>query len=276
MKLKIAVDSGSNYRKIDNINYSIAPLSIHTDECEFNDTHDLIIDDMLEYLEHTKLSSHSSCPGIHEWMKCFEGSDNIIAITLAGALSGCFNACQAAASQYKDEHPNVNIYPLDTHSIGPVEKLCVEYVIEHSDIEDFDELTQALTNYCFEHTKIGFCLKSLKNLANNGRINSTVAQIATALGIHIIGDFSPEGELVPQHKTRGDKKSMQTLYKDMLGNGYNGQKLRIDHCKALDTANMLAAFVKADYPAADIHIEETTGLCSFYAERGGIVIGYEI
>ena len=37
----------------------------------------------------------------------------------------------------------------------------------------------------------------------------------------------------------------------------------------------LAAIIRRDYPDAEITCELTTGLCSFYAEQGGMIIGYE-
>ncbi len=273
--MKISIDSASNYRTIEGIDFSIAPLSINTDEREFVDDETFIAEEMLTYLEHTKLSSRSSCPSIDTWIKSFGDADEVIVIALASALSGSYNSAVMAANQWKEDHPDSKIFALDTTSIGPVEKLCVEYIIENKDKMSFDELTKNLDEYCHKNLKIGYSLKSLKNLANNGRINPTVAKIAQTLKIQIVGDFSDEGLLVPKDKVRGGKKAVETLYKNMKEAGYKGGKLRIDHVLALEAATALEALVRTDFPDADIVIDETTALCSFYAQRGGLVIGYE-
>ena len=40
-------------------------------------------------------------------------------------------------------------------------------------------------------------------------------------------------------------------------------------------ANLLKEKALADFPEAKIFIEPTGALCSFYAERGGLIIGFE-
>ena len=42
-----------------------------------------------------------------------------------------------------------------------------------------------------------------------------------------------------------------------------------------ENANAFKAAVPAKYPNANFVIEHTTGLCSFYAEAGGLMIGFE-
>ena len=42
-----------------------------------------------------------------------------------------------------------------------------------------------------------------------------------------------------------------------------------------ENANDFKAAVPAKYPNANFVIEHTTGLCSFYAEAGGLIIGFE-
>ena len=54
-----------------------------------------------------------------------------------------------------------------------------------------------------------------------------------------------------------------------------GGKVRISCCCNDDAARQLEALIRAEYPDADIACEETTALCSFYAEEGGMIVGYE-
>ena len=56
---------------------------------------------------------------------------------------------------------------------------------------------------------------------------------------------------------------------------YDGAQLRIAHCFAETQAQDLANATLAQFPNARITIEPTTALCSFYAESGGMMIGFE-
>ena len=120
-----------------------------------------------------------------------------------------------------------------------------------------------------------FALQSLNNLARNGRVNAAVAKIAGVLGIWIVGRGSDEGTLQQEHKCRGEKRAVEAVYKDMKSRGYAGGRVRLSNCLNDGAAGQLTAMIRADFPEADIFCEQTTGLCSFYAEQGGMIVGYE-
>ena len=85
------------------------------------------------------------------------------------------------------------------------------------------------------------------------------------------------GELIleQKEKARGEKKAMAAIQKIMSELNYNGGKVIIDHCFNEKDANKLKELIIAAYPNADVRIEETRGLCSFYAEVGGLMVGFE-
>ena len=57
--------------------------------------------------------------------------------------------------------------------------------------------------------------------------------------------------------------------------GYRGGKVIIDHCLNEEAALQLKELLKREFSSADIRIGKTGGLCSFYAERGGLLVGFE-
>ena len=57
--------------------------------------------------------------------------------------------------------------------------------------------------------------------------------------------------------------------------GYAGGKLRIAHCRNEKAASELKTALLAQFKNADISIGKTGALCSFYAEEGGMIIGFE-
>jgi len=58
--------------------------------------------------------------------------------------------------------------------------------------------------------------------------------------------------------------------------GYRGGKLIIDHCFNEKAANALKEMTLSEFPDAEVVIAPTGGLCSFYAEKGGLMIGFEV
>ena len=51
--------------------------------------------------------------------------------------------------------------------------------------------------------------------------------------------------------------------------------MRIAHCKNPDAAQKLRDMILAEAPDVDITVSECGGLCGFYAERGGLLVGFE-
>ena len=126
-----------------------------------------------------------------------------------------------------------------------------------------------------KHTHLLFTLRSLNNLARNGRVSPAVAKLAGVLGIVVVGKASDEGTLQQMHKCRGEKRAIETLYKEMKEHGYAGGKVRIGQNFNPAGAQQLADMIHTEYPQADIQIELSSALCMFYAEQGGLMVGYE-
>ena len=57
--------------------------------------------------------------------------------------------------------------------------------------------------------------------------------------------------------------------------GFKGGKVRIDHCLNLEGAQQLKNLILSKFPSADVIIGECRALCSYYAERGGLLVGFE-
>ena len=138
----------------------------------------------------------------------------------------------------------------------------------------FEEICENIQEYQ-QHTGLMFMLESMQNLANNGRVSKIVAKAAGILGIRAVGRASDVGTLEPMDKCRGEKKAILALADHMVAMGYEGGKMRISHCLNPAAAETLKANILAAYPQADVQIRPTGGLCSFYAEKGGLLIGFE-
>ena len=275
MGYKIISDSSSNILDIDGIAFESVPLKIITDEREYIDNDEQTVNEMISDLARYKGTSKTSCPNVDDWKKAFCGADNIFCVTITSNLSGSFNAASLALNDYLAEFPEKKGYVIDTLSTGPENALIIEKIKEL--IEKgltFDEIKEQIIDYN-KNTHLIFCLDSLRNLANNGRVSTAVAKISGILGIRVVGKASDDGVLEIVGKAKGSKKALTEIFKNMIQHGYSGGKVRIHHCQNENAAQSLSSMIKEDFPDAEIIIRKTGALCSFYAESGGLLVGFE-
>ncbi len=276
MKIKIVADSASNLLEMKDIAFQSVPLVVSTDEKEFIDNVQLDVEAMADYLKAYKGKSRSACPGVGDYLKVYEGYDVIYVVTIISKLSGSYNAAMIAAQQYEEENPGKKVFVLDSYSAGPEMKLHLlklrELILQG---KDFSTISKEIQAYKDQHTSLVFCLESMNNLANNGRVNPAVAKVASILGIRVIGDVDENG-LHPTDKVRGEKKATMTIFSNMKRLGYKGGRLLIDHCYNEKAAADLKMTTLEEFSAAEVIIGKTRGLCTYYAEKGGLMIGFEV
>ena len=251
------------------------PLKIITAEKEYVDDHTLSVEQMVSDLEAYKGRSSSSCPNTADWLEAFEGAEHIFCITITSGLSGSCNSACAARVEYEDQYPERKVFVIDSLSTGPEMVLIVEKLQEliasgHS----FEEICTSITEYQ-KHTGLIFMLESMKNLANNGRVSPIVAKLAGMLGIRVIGKASDEGTLEQLEKCRGEAKALPAIVEQMKTLGFVGGKVKIAHCLNPEAADRLKSLISAQFAESEIEITPCRGLCSFYAKRGGLLIGFE-
>ena len=275
MKYKIVMDSAGDIRELGGIDFADVPMKIIAGDNEFTDDPSLDVDGMIDFLSKYKGKVSSACPGVGDFTDSFGDAENIFVITITSGLSGSYNSAMVAAETYKSEHPDRNIYVVDSLSAGPEMLLLAEKIRDLiARGFEFEEIVTKIEEYK-KSTALLFSLESLHNFANNGRVSPAVAKIVGILGITLIGKASEQGTLEPINKVRGNKKVLPTLIKQLREMGYRGGKLRIAHCRNLQSPSDLKTELLARFPGADIEIRSTNGLCSFYAEQGGFLIGFE-
>lgn len=272
--MNIISDSSSNLLSFDGTNYSTVPLKIISDSKEYIDNAQLDVEKMVNEMSESKEKFSTSCPNAYEWGEAYKGKDDVFAITITSKLSGSYAAASAAAEEFKEENPEKNIYVIDSLSTGPEMQLIIEKLAElKAKGLPFKSIKENIINY-MQKTNLIFSLESLRNLAKNGRVSGTVAKLAGVLGIRIVGK-ADEGVLNPLHKCRGEKKTLETLKNVMLDAGFKGGKVRISHCLNPQSAAELKESILRLFPKTDIKINLCTALCSFYAEKGGLLVGFE-
>lgn len=276
MNFKIVSDSSADLRTLADVPFASAPLKISTDVKEYVDNENLNVIEMLSDLATYNGRSRSSCPSSGEYLDAFGSTENVFCITITSGLSGSFNAANVAATQFKENYPENNIHVIDSLSTGPENALLIyklrELILEG---KDFETVKAEITEY-HNHTRLIFALENMHNLANNGRVSPIVAKMAGLLGIRAIGRASEQGTLEMICKSRGPINTAIDILNNMIGDGYKGGKVRIHHANNETAANLLRTKILEKFPAAQIEIDIAGGLCSFYAEQGGLLVGFEI
>jgi len=273
MNFKIVADSAANRYTLNDIPFSYAPLKIIADQ-EYVDDEHLDVYQMAQNIKNYNGRSTTSCPNSAEWEAAFADAQYIFGVAITSQLSGSYNAGVLAANEYMEKYPERKVHIIDSLSTGPEMKMIVDKL--HDLILEglsFEEIKEQITEY-MKHTYLLFSLESVANLAKNGRVNPAVALAVNALGIRIIGD-AEGGKLNQRNKCRGEKKGLATLYSNMKEKGFTGKKVYIGHNFNETGANRLKEMILADYPECVIDMQTNHGLNCFYAELGGILVGFE-
>lgn len=274
-KIKIVADSSANLLTLKHIDFASAPLKVITAENEFVDDATLDLSAMVDYFSQYKGKSKTSCPNPGDWIDAFGDAADVFCVAITSGLSGSYNAACIAKQMYEAEHEGARVYVVDSLSAGPELTLLTEKLEQMiMDGMDFDEICQAIENYK-QNTGLLFMLESLNNFAANGRVSPAVAKIAGVLGIRIVGKASDQGTLEPTDKCRGEAKSLATILARLKEHGLSSGKVQIAHCRNEQAAQKLKDMIQSEIPGAAVSIGENRGLCSYYAEIGGLLVGYE-
>ena len=274
MNYKIVSDSSANILSLEDPHFVSVSMKVRAEK-EYLDDMKLDLAGMVDDLKKHNGPSGSSCPSVGEWLDAFGDADTVFVTTISKNLSGSYNSALQAADTYMEEHPGKKVYVLDSLAAGPQQAFIIDKLLELTAQGLDPETVKEKTLEYHNHTHILFCLESMMNLARNGRVPMAVAKIGGMLGIRVCGDVKG-GLITPVHKLRGGKKATEILVEMMKERGfYDGAQLRIAHCFGEMQAKALADAVLAQFPNARIRLEPTTALCSFYAEAGGLMIGFE-
>ena len=276
MLFKVVSDSAINIRNAKgSVPFASVPLKIHAGDKEYIDDDALDVQAMAGYMESYKGKSSTACPGVEDYLQAFGDADRVICITITSGLSGSYNAANVAKQEYESTYPDRKVFVVDSLSAGPEMELIADKAQElFQQGKSYEEICSQIMDYK-EKTGLMFSLECLNNLANNGRVSSVVAKIAGVLGIRIVGRASLQGDLEPMDKCRGEKKALAAILKRMKEIGYSGGRVLIDHCFNPDAARQLKEMISKEFGSAKISIGETGGLCTFYAEKGGLMVGFE-
>ncbi len=274
-EVKIVADSSADMISIEDISFSQAAMKIITADREFVDNEELDIAEMVTFLSRYKGKSSSSCPNTSDWIEAFGDAKYVFCVPITATLSGSYNSAVMAKKDYEEKYPDRRVFVLNTLTAGP-EMTLMAHKLRDLILEglDFDSVCEQIERY-MQSTGLLFMLASLKNFANNGRVSPIVAKAVGLLGIRLVGKASDKGDLQPLDKCRGEKSALKTIIGHLKEAGLKTGRVMIGHCFNKSAADDLKSMIKKEFAEAKVEIHKLHGLCSFYAEKGGLLVGFE-
>lgn len=276
---RIIADSSCDLTGLDHISPDIlfgrAPLRIIVDDVEYVDTYDLDTRAMIDAVYGFKGKTGSACPSPEEYAELCRDVDEAYIVTISSNLSGSYNSAVLARDLVLAEFPEKKIHVFDTLSAGPELSLIVEKIARlASSGLAFEDVVAQVQEY-MTHTALLFQLNSLENLTKNGRVSKMAGMTAKLLGIRMIGIASAVGTVEPLHKSRGTEKTYSLVLQEMRERGFSGGRVVLGHAFQPAGAEMMRQMILKEFPTADITVMPLSGLCCYYAEEGGLLVGFE-
>lgn len=280
MSWAIIADSSCNLRdytpQAPDTLYAYAPLKINVGGTEFADDADLDVAELNRLVAEEKSASSSACPSAGEWAELFRSAENVIAITISANLSGSYEAASMARDLVQEEGGH-RIHLVNSRAAGgKLEMLVIlldRYLTVHPEAT-FAEAC-AYIDGIEQCSTVLFSLSSYENLTKSGRMPKMAGILANKLNIRVLGTASEEGTIKIVAPTRGQKKMVAKVVQSMEADGYKGGLVCMDHVDNEAGCQEIAAAITAKWPEAEVMVMPCGGLCSYYAEAKGIIIGYD-
>lgn len=276
MEYKIVADSSCDLNDEIKSKYSIGlvALNIDVEGRSFIDDENLDTKELIKAMKESKTGMKTSSPSPNDFIKEYEGEENIFVVTISSMLSSTYNSAVLAKDMIL-ENTDKLIHVFDSKSASVGETLVSLKIFEM--IEEklkFEDIIASVNKYISEMETF-FILENLDNLIKAGRMNKVVGQIASALNIKpIMGANNGEIELID--KVRGTKRAFNRLI-DIIGEkaeNIEEKILGIAHCNAEEKALDLKKDIEDRYNFKDIIVVETHGLTTAYADDGGIIVAF--
>ena len=241
----------------DRVDFTTIPFTIRIGGTEYIDNENIPVEEMIEANETHAEIAQTACPSPEDWREKFAAPGPVIAFTISSALSGSYNSACAAKTMMQEEDPGKQIAVIDSKATGPEEAMLIwkarNLILEG---REFDAIEREL-NETAEKIHTSFALASYHNL-----------------GFWGIGIGNEQGEIAMRGRARGSRSMIRFLTEELQKVGLAGKQIVISHCMNEKDARDLMSALLAVFPDVKVLVQPTRGLDSFYAERGGLIVGY--
>jgi DegV family protein with EDD domain len=187
----------------------------------------------------------TSQPSVGDFLAVFEplaqAGRDIVAVHLAGGLSGTVESARQAAAQITEQHPGRRVEVVDSRTacggLGMVVEAAARAAAAGGDVD----AVRAAAQEGSEHSRIWFAVDTLEFLRRGGRIGAAQAWLGGALRIKPI--LTVRGEITPIERVRTSGRAQQRMreFLDEL-HGAGVQRWVVQHIQAPDEAAALVDY----------------------------------
>ncbi len=240
----------------------VIPHYYSVDEEVYGDGKEMTVREFYDAMRaQKKAATMASNPAVilEKFTEIAKSGRDILHISFSSALSGGYSNIVAGAREVMDENPGMNIRVVDTLSVSMAEgilmKAALDMRAEGKSMEEAADAVEALV----PHLCVQFTVDDLNHLYRGGRLSKTTAIFGTLANIKPILYIDDAGKLVALDKTRGRKKSLNLLVKNMserLGSFKDKQKfIGVVHGDCREDADYVADLIRSELGYENIIIQ---------------------
>ena len=212
MSVKIIIDSASDIKVAfaQQQNLGFAPLRTILAGTEYRDGIDIVPDEFFEKLEANKEVARTSQVNVAEFAAMFEeavgAGDDVLVITISGALSGTYQSAVIAANDYPGR-----VFVVDSLSATAGEQVLLAHALKLREAGKTAAEIFAELDVIRKKARLFVRVETLEYLKRGGRISKTSAAIGGVLNIMPILTLDGEGKIETVGKARGIKMSHKMM-----------------------------------------------------------------
>ena len=277
MSYKIIGDSCTDLpeEKYSDSHYTIVPLTILFGQDEIPDDETLDQGTLLEKMREWPDAPKTACPSPAQYMDRFDDDADNYVVTLSGNLSGSYNAAVQALDLYKQEggKGNVHIFNSRSASSGQAQiAMLVQDLAEKGFA--FDEVVAKVESYISRMQTL-FVLENLENLRKNGRLTKMQSIVTGALRVKLLCAATREGEIEKLTQGLTVRQTLVKMVNRIAEDAEHvGRRLVLSHCNCRERAEYVRDMIRERCNFSEIHIVNTNGIATVYANDGGIIAAY--
>ena len=252
------------------------PLTIRVGNTEFRDDERLNTQQLVDAMAACATASTTACPSPAEYLAAYEAVEgDIYVVTLSALLSGSHNSAWQAAQLFREDHPERNIHVFNSCSASAGEThIALTIAKLAGGGTPFSKVVAEMERRIARMNTL-FVLENLDTLRKAGRLTRVQSLVTGALRVKLVMGSTPEGEITRHGQALSINQALNKLCSIMAADPHHkGQLLCISHCLCRERAEYLRSLAFKTCQFADVRIEETRGISSFYANSGGIVAAY--
>lgn len=281
MSIKIIADTSCDTSELDNEleNVLFAPFQITICDETFLDV-EKTRTQIVEAMDACPEPARTACPSPSDFLRYFEGEEKVIyVICISSELSGTYSSARTAKEQFLGEHPEYQIFIIDSLSASAGEAAVTHFLLRQVELAevDYEKIAERVQEYAKQMRTV-FVLEDLSNLMKNGRLSKIQGLLASLLNIKPILGTNDKGEIMMIKNARGTKKALNELFVTIKNLSEemdtSDKEIFISHCNAPDRAEKLRNKIEKEISFKSIHILETNGLSTVYASDQGVVVAF--